>query len=161
MQAMSPTASLCVPGVHWHWHTDGAAIDSAGSCSLVGDLEPKDKKEWSTLLPSFPGRIGKQLRERWENHLRPGINFGPWTEPEELAFVKAHMQLGNRWAQIARLLPGRTENGVKNHWHATLRKTMRNEGSAAQVRPCLHMPAHAVLLHLQLYFPAAILNHPS
>ena len=148
----------------WHWHTDGAASNAAGACSLVGDLEPKDKKEWSILLPSFPGRIGKQLRERWENHLRPGINFGPWTEPEELAFVRAHMQLGNRWAQIARLLPGRTENGVKNHWHATLRKTLRNEGSAAQVQPpcsCQRGPAHAVLLHSQLSSPAAILSHLS
>ena len=84
---------------------------------------------WSSMLLQFPGRIGKQLRERWENHLRPGIIDTPWTEAEERLFVEAHMVLGNKWAAIGKILWqagwGRTENGTKNHWHATLRKTVR------------------------------------
>ena len=31
-------------------------------------------------------------------------------------------KLGNRWAKIARMLPGRSDNDVKNRWYASLRK---------------------------------------
>ncbi|KAJ9533499.1 hypothetical protein QJQ45_026555, partial [Haematococcus lacustris] len=68
------------------------------------------------------GRIGKQCRERWNHHLRPGICKAAWSPEEELALVKAHRVLGNRWSDIARSIEGRSENSVKNVWFATLRR---------------------------------------
>ena len=82
-------------------------------------------------------RTGKQCRERWHNHLRPDIKRGPWTETEERLLIAAHELLGNRWADIAANIPGRTENAVKNHWYATKgRRTelVRQNGSSLVLR---------------------------
>ena len=58
---------------------------------------------WSKLLPEFEGRIGKQLRERWNHELRPDINKQGWTHEEERHLVKAHRDVGNSWAEIAKV----------------------------------------------------------
>ncbi len=58
---------------------------------------------WSKLVPYFSGRIGKQLRERWNHELRPDIQKGAWTEEEERALVEQHRVHKNAWADIARV----------------------------------------------------------
>ncbi|KAF3614994.1 hypothetical protein FXO38_35363 [Capsicum annuum] len=63
--------------------------------------------KWSIIAKSLHGRIGKQCRERWHNHLNPNIKKDAWTLEEELALVDAHRIHGNKWAEIAKVLPGR------------------------------------------------------
>jgi hypothetical protein len=78
---------------------------------------------WSEIAKRVNGRIGKQCRERWHNHLDPGITRGEWTEHEDQQLILGQRTLGNKWSRIAKeYLPGRPENAVKNRWNAATRK---------------------------------------
>ncbi|XP_074500865.1 v-myb avian myeloblastosis viral oncogene homolog-like 2a isoform X2 [Sebastes fasciatus] len=68
-------------------------------------------RHWSMIARHLNGRMGKQCRERWHNHLDPLIKKSSWTKEEDLIIYKAHSILGNR-----------TDNSVKNHWNATIKR---------------------------------------
>lgn len=71
------------------------------------------------------GRTGKQIRERWNNHLNPEIKKDPISLQEGIKIFQAHHEFGNKWAEITTQLPGRTDNTVKNYFYATVRRHLR------------------------------------
>ncbi|XP_019150558.1 PREDICTED: myb-related protein 308-like isoform X2 [Ipomoea nil] len=84
---------------------------------------------WSTV-PKLAGlqRCGKSCRLRWINYLRPDLRRGSFTEQEERTIIDVHRIIGNRWAQIAKHLPGRTDNEVKNFWNSCIKKKLIAQG---------------------------------
>ena len=60
---------------------------------------------WMQIAERIPGRIGKQCRERWTNHLDPNLKKGGWTHEEDTILAEAQQRWGNAWTKIAKLLP--------------------------------------------------------
>ncbi|KAK6795111.1 hypothetical protein RDI58_008564 [Solanum bulbocastanum] len=92
---------------------------------------------WSSV-PKLAGlqRCGKSCRLRWINYLRPDLKRGMFSQDEEDKIISLHQVLGNRWAQIAAQLPGRTDNEIKNFWNSSLKKKLMKQG----IDPNTHKP---------------------
>ncbi|XP_054797460.1 transcription factor MYB44-like [Prosopis cineraria] len=122
----------------------GPHLNNVASDRVKGSWSPKEDatliklvhhhgpRNWSLISLGIPGRSGKSCRLRWCNQLSPGVQHRPFTPAEDAVIVQAHAVHGNKWATIARLLPGRTDNSI--------RTTGTPHCAAAERRRCLMCP---------------------
>lgn len=78
--------------------------------------------KWSQCADYITGRSGKQCRERWFNTLHPEVKKGGWGPEEDFIIFDSFSKFGSKWSKIAKELPGRTENSIKNRFYSTLRR---------------------------------------
>ncbi|GFS89057.1 transcriptional activator Myb [Nephila pilipes] len=111
-------------------------------------------KKWTIIAKHLRGRIGKQCRERWHNHLNPSIKKTAWTLEEEKLICHFHRLWGNQWSKIAKQLPGRTDNSIKNHWNSTLKKKVGLFSEESNISIPKHSKKKKYVNHPMSYFKA-------
>ncbi|KAM7277838.1 hypothetical protein ACFE04_004972 [Oxalis oulophora] len=90
---------------------------------LVNFVHLFGDRRWDFIAKvSGLNRTGKSCRLRWVNYLHPGLKRGKMTTQEEKLVLELHAKWGNRWSRIARKIPGRTDNEIKNYWRTHMRK---------------------------------------
>ena len=105
-------------------------------------VEGKESINWAEIAREINRkfqdfeRSGKQWRDRWNNYCNPSIAWSmKITQQEEARIFSLYKEHGNKWVEISKQLPGRTENWVKNLYYATLRRFARNINKFKSVHP--------------------------
>ena len=122
----------------WQTLSSPPVIKGKGSWTVEEDNILRDKRilygrKWAKIAAHLPGRQGKQCRERYVNHLDPNLKKGEWTDDEEAILIALHEHHGNRWANIAKQLPGRSDNDIKNHWYSTIQRKFQQHGKDVSI----------------------------
>lgn len=93
-------------------------------------------RSWPRISELLPNRSSKQCRERWFNHLDPSINKSPWTPEEDQIIFQQHLKIGGKWSTIAKMVPGRSDNAIKNRWNSSISKRVQvNEQGEQYILP--------------------------
>jgi hypothetical protein len=87
---------------------------------------------WPRMATILSHRTPKQCRERWFNHLDPAVYKAPWTDNEDMLIYQNYRRAGGKWSAIAKMLPGRTDNAIKNRFNSSISKRMRVAANGEQ-----------------------------
>jgi hypothetical protein len=120
----------CMPGrsslqcmLHWRSHHllgNGEIIKGVGTWDALEDARlaqlhaAMGENKWTLIAKCMPGRLAKQCRERFVNHLHPDRKSVPWSAEEDKVLAHQRLRLGSKVSEICKALPGRSYNDVKN-----------------------------------------------
>ncbi|ORY80928.1 Homeodomain-like protein [Protomyces lactucae-debilis] len=104
----------------WTSQEDALLLD------LVREIGPE---KWVIIAQRLATRSGKQCRERYHNHLNPNLKRSPFSPEEEATILALYAQMGPKWANIAKHLPGRSDNAIKNYYNTALQRRQRKKTS--------------------------------
>lgn len=108
--------------------------------------------KWSLVAQSLPERTGKQCRERYVNHLNPRLKVSDWTPVEDSTIFHLYNTIGSHWAKMSKIIPGRTDNGIKNRFHNLRRQLEREDEHRLRLNAARDYPEE-IRLDLVREFP--------
>ena len=101
--------------------------------SLLELVQSQGAHNWVRISQFIHTRSPKQCRERYHQNLKPSLCHDPISPEEGEIIERLVSEMGKRWAEIARRLPGRSDNAVKNWWNGGMNRrrriVVRREGS--------------------------------
>lgn len=111
---------------------------------LLRSLAAEHAYDWERLSQFFPGKSAASLRRRWDLKHNPCMRRGPWTQEEDSTILRLRKELGGGyWKDIAKSLPGRAADSIKNRYYSVLHRNSRNKPSPQQ-RKNGHIPNSSV-----------------
>ncbi|CAD8185842.1 unnamed protein product [Paramecium octaurelia] len=101
----------------------------------VKRLTKEYRFDWKVIARFLSNRTGRQIRERYINHLDPNINNKAWSQQEDLKIWTLFKMIGSRWSEMAKKLKGRPENMIKNRFYGYIRKNYAKQENPYYIVP--------------------------
>lgn len=103
----------------WTPAEDKLLIDAVAACGA--------KICWKHVAKSMPGRDNKACRKRWIHSLDPNLRKGRWSTSEDAALLEAVNKHGKRWYEVAKDLPGRTDDQCAKRYKEAVDPSIRRD----------------------------------
>ncbi|KAI3462367.1 hypothetical protein Pfo_019030 [Paulownia fortunei] len=130
----------------WHWTRKEDEL-------LTELVKRHGPGNWNYIADHIRGRTGMSCRLRWVNHLNPKVDKTPFSEEEQGRLLELHRDFGNKWSAIVSFFPGRTDNQLKNQYHALVgsrNMKVTSSSSSTHRRGCLNIGSIDVSLYVSL-----------
>ncbi|KAF9650187.1 hypothetical protein BDM02DRAFT_3185576 [Thelephora ganbajun] len=110
--------------VLWTQEEDERLVSAVASCG--------SKICWKKVATSMPGRNNKSCRKRWLHSLDPKLRKGRWTSEEDAVLLESVAKYGKRWYEVARALPGRTDDQCAKRYKEAVDPSIRRDPWTAE-----------------------------